>query len=205
MATGRPGAGEDMMAFIQIWMEESRRRDEESRRKEVAWREEMCRQRQEAEKWEERLLGKMQTQIEAVGRPVTVKARTDPLNLPRLTTESSLDTFISTFEAQLGLATIPESDWKLKLIGQLDEKYRMQVSDLISNLDTTYDELIGGLRKASGETSTSAMQRFFAAEPDLAKFTDTTKALRVVSQGRKNYRGYRNQKGGTHSYVQSSS
>ena len=58
----------------------------------------------------------------------------------------------------------------------------MQVSDLISNLDTTYEELIEGLRKASGETSTSAMQRFFAAEPDLAKFTDTTKALRVVSQ-----------------------
>ena len=182
METGRPGARGDMMAFMQIWMEESRRRDKASRRKEDAWREEMGRQRQEAEKREERLLGKMQAQIEAVGRPVTVKTRTDPLNLPRLTTESFLDTFISTFEAQLSLATIPESDWKLKLIGQLDEKYRVQVSDLVSNLDTTYDELIEGLRKASGETSTSAMQRFFAAEPDLAKFTDTTKALRVVSQ-----------------------
>ena len=74
MAAGRPGWGGDMMIFMQMWMEESRRRDEESRRKHEAWREEMCRQRQEAEKREERLLGKIQAQIEAVGRPVTVKA-----------------------------------------------------------------------------------------------------------------------------------
>ena len=188
-AISKPGGGGEMMTFMQMWREESKRRDDESRRreeesrkKEDAWRVELSRQREEAEKREERLLGKMQAQIEAVSRPVVARARTDPLNLPKLTVDSSLDTFISTFEAQLSLAGIPEAEWKLKLIGQLDEKYRTQVSDLIANLDTTYGELIDGVRRASGETSTSATQRFFAAEPDLTKFKDTTMALRVVGQ-----------------------
>ena len=98
----------------------------------------------------------MQAQIEVSSRPVTVKTRTNSLYLPRLMAESSLDTFISTFEAQLNMATVPESDWKLKLIGQLDEVHRVQVSDLIANLDASYEEVVEGLKKASGETSTSA-------------------------------------------------
>ena len=189
LLASKPGGGVDMVSLMQLWMEEGRRRDEENRRreeenrrKEDTWREEMCRQRQGAEKREERLLGKMQAQIEAVSRPVTCRPRVEPLNLPKLTAENSLDTFISTFEAQLSLAVVPKSEWKLKLIGQLDEQYRVQVSDLIENLDSTYDEMIEGLKKASGETSTFATQRFFAPEPDLTKFTDTTKALRVVGQ-----------------------
>ena len=198
----------DVASLMQMWMEESRRRDvdnrhkeeelrrredekkedlrrrederrEENRKKEDAWREEMARQRQDAEKREERLLGKMQAQIEATSRPTTMRSRVEALNLPKLTAESSLDTFISTFEAQLSLAAVSKTEWKLKLIGQ---KYRVQVSDLIENYDSTYDEMVEGLRKASCETSTSATQRFFASEPDLTKFTDTTKALRVVGQ-----------------------
>ena len=199
-ATSKPGGGGDMVAFMQMWMEESKRRDddnrrreeeqrrrdeerrEESRRKEDAWRAEMAKQREDADRREERLLGKMQAQIEAAGRPTPMRSRLEPLNLPKLTADSSLDTFISTFEAQLTLAVVSKTEWKLKLIGQLDEKYRVQVSDLIENYDSTYDEMIEGLRKASGETSTSATQRFFAPEPDLTKFSDTTKALRVVGQ-----------------------
>ena len=192
--------GVDVASLMQMWMEENRRRDdenrrreeeqrrrdderrEESRKKEDAWKEEMARQREDAEKREERLLGKVQAQIDAASRPTPMRSRLEPLNLPKLTADSSLDTFISTFEAQLTLAVVSKTEWKLKLIGQLDEKYRVQVSDLIENYDSTYDEMIEGLRKASGETSTSATQRFFAPEPDLIKFSDTTKALRVVGQ-----------------------
>ena len=133
------GAG-DMMAWMQMWMQESKRKEdewrEETQRKEEAWRVEMRLQRKDAREREdrakgreERLLEKMQAQIEASSRPVTVKTRKESLNLPRLMAESSLDTFISTFEAQLNMATVPESDWKLKLIGQLDKVHRVQVSD----------------------------------------------------------------------------
>ena len=58
----------------------------------------------------------------------------------------------------------------------------MQISDLIADPCSSYGDLVQGLRKANGETSSSASQRYFAAEPDLAKFDNTTKALRVVSQ-----------------------
>ena len=193
--------GSEIAALMQMWMEESRRRDddnrrreeeqrrrdeerrEDSKRKEDEWRLEMAKQREDAENREERLLGKLQAQIEAASRPIPTRSRQEPLNLPKLTTENSLDTFISTFEAQLSLAEVPKHDWKLKLIGQLDEQYRVQISDIIENLDSTYDEMVDGLRKASVETSTSATQRFFAPESaDLSKFTDTTKALRVVNQ-----------------------
>ena len=98
----------------------------------------------------------MQAQIEAASRLVTVKTRTESLNLPRLTADSSLETFISTFEAQLNMATVPDSEWKLKLIGQLDEVHRVQESDLIANLDSSYAEVIQGLKKGNGETSTSS-------------------------------------------------
>ena len=128
------------------------------------------------------MLAKMQAQIEASSRHVAIKTRTEPLNLPRLTADSYLDTFITAFEDQLTMATIPVSDWKLKLVGHLDEVHRVQISDLVANLDSSYDEVIEGLKKANGETSTSAAQRYFAAEPDPTKFTNTTKALRVVSQ-----------------------
>ena len=123
LLASKAGGGVDMVSLMQLWMEEGRRRDEEnrrreeeSRRKEDAWREEMHRQRQEAEKREERLLGKMQAQIEAVSRPVTCKPQAEQLNLPKLTAENSLDTFMSTFEAQLSLVVVPKSKWKLKLI-----------------------------------------------------------------------------------------
>ena len=171
-----------MLVWMQMWMEESKRKEE-------AWRGEMRLQREDAREREERaqgreerLIAKMQAQIEATSRPVTVKTRTESLNLPRLTADSSLDTFISTFEAQLNMATILESDWKLKLTGQLDEVHRVQISDLIANLDSFYDDIIQGLKKANVETSSSASQRYFAAEPDLSKFDNTTKALRVVSK-----------------------
>ena len=141
------------------------------------------REREErAKNREERLLEKMQAQIEAMTRPVTVKTCTESLNLPRLTAEGSLDTFISTFEAQLNMATVPETDWKLKLVGHLDECHRIQISHLISDLDSSYADIVQGLRKANGKTSSSDSQRYFSAEPDLSKFDNTTKALRKVSQ-----------------------
>ena len=162
---------------------------EESKRKDEAWSTEMKLQREDArdrekraKHREERLMEKMQAQIEATTRPVTVKTRTESLNLPRLTAESSLDTFISTFEAQLNMATVPETNWKLKVVGQLDECHRTQISDLISDLDSTYADIVQGLRNANGETSSSASQRYFSAEPDLSKSDNTTKVLRVVSQ-----------------------
>ena len=111
------GGGNDMLLMMQMWMEESKRKDE-------TWRTEMRMQREEAREREERakhreerLLEKMQAQIEATTRPMTVKTRTESLNLLRLTAESSLDTLIFTFEAQLNMATVPEIDWKLKLVG----------------------------------------------------------------------------------------
>ena len=79
----------------------------------------MAKQREDAENREERLLGKLQAQIEAASRPIPTRSRQEPLNLPKLTTENFFDTFISTFEAQLSLAEVPKHDWKLKLIGQL--------------------------------------------------------------------------------------
>ena len=171
----KSGEGNDMMVWMQMWMEESKRKDE-------AWRVEMRMQWEDVQGREDRLMAKMQAQIEATTTPVTVKTRTESLNLPRLTANSSLDTFISTFETQLNMATIPESDWKLKLVGQLDECHRVQISYLIADLDSSYTDIIQGLKKANGETSSSASQRYFAAEPDLSKFDNTTKALRVVSQ-----------------------
>ena len=49
-------------------------------------------------------------------------------------------------------------------------------------MGSNYDDIVQGLRKANGETISSDSQRYFAVEPDLAKFDNTTKALRVVSQ-----------------------
>ena len=136
------GGGNDMLLLMQMWMEESKRKDE-------TWRTEMRVQREEAREREERakhreeqLLEKMQAQIEAMTRPVTVKTRKESLNLPRLTAESSLDTFIATFEAQLNMATVPETDWKLKLVGQLDECHRTPISDLIGDLDSSYADIV---------------------------------------------------------------
>ena len=95
--------------------EEQRRRDkerrEESRRKEDAWRAEIAKQREDVDRREERLLRKMQAQIEAAGRPTPMRSRLEPLNLPKLTADSSLDTFISTFEAQLTLAVVSKTEW----------------------------------------------------------------------------------------------
>jgi len=114
------------------------------------------------------------------------RIRTEPLNLLRLTAESSLDTFIATFEAQLSIATVPEANWKLELIGQPDECHRTPIFDHISDTDSSYVDIIQGLRKASGETSSSIFKKYYSAEPDFSGFVDTTKALRVVSQWAKN-------------------
>ena len=132
------GGGNDMVLMMQMWMEESKRIDE-TWRTEVRLQREEAREREEkAKNREERLLDKMQAQIEVTTQPVTIKTRTESLNLPRLTAEGSLDTFISTFEDQLNMATVPETDWKLKLVGQLDECHRIRISDLISDLDSSY-------------------------------------------------------------------
>ena len=115
------GGGNDMLLLMQMWIEESKRKDETWRTEMRVQREEAREREERAKHREERLLEKMQAQIEATTRPVTVKTRKESLNLPRLTAESSLDTFVATFEAQLNMATVPETDWKLKLVGQLDE------------------------------------------------------------------------------------
>jgi len=67
-------------------------------------------------------------------------------------------------------------------VGQLDKEYKIIMADVISDPDSTYDDVVREHRKSDGETSFSAAIRYYMPEPDLTKFTDTRKALRVVGQ-----------------------
>ena len=86
---------------------------------------------------------RMQAQLDAASRPVAaVVVKPNIPNLPRLGPESSIDPFVSTFEAQLRLARIKEDQWKLLLIGQLDEVHRERLAESITDVDSSYEDLV---------------------------------------------------------------
>jgi len=115
-------------------------------------------------------------------RPESARIRIDPRFLPRLAADSSIDAFIDIFESQLSIVGVPEEEWKIQLIGQLDECHKLRVSKIMADRESTYEDLIQALRQASGETSQSAGQRYHAAEPDSSRFKDTATALKVTRQ-----------------------
>jgi len=99
-----------------------------------------------------------------------------------LTDEGNLEGFVQLFEAQLSMAEVPIEDWKAILVGQLDTTPRLKVAGLVADADSSYDDIVRALRKSDGETSMSAAQRYFSAEPDLSKFDDAQKCMGVISQ-----------------------
>jgi len=92
------------------------------------------------------------------------------------------DSFIKLFEAQMATQEVAMEDWKQVLIGQLDMEPSLIVADLVANGDSSYQDIVNGLRLPEGETSMSAAQRYFSAEPDLTRFKDVTQCVGVLSQ-----------------------
>jgi len=82
----------------------------------------------------------------------------------------------------MALQEVAMKDWKQVLIGQLDMKPSLRVSDLVANDDSSYQDIVIGLSFSEGETSMSATQRYFFAEPDLTRLKDIRQYVGVLSQ-----------------------
>jgi len=176
--------------MMQIFMDENKRKEEialaesrrwddlwlaESRRKEKQWRAEARERKAESQRRKEQ----MQQQITEATKPQPARVRVDTNMLLKLVSDTPVDFFVKILESRLSMAEVPEEQWKSILVGQLD---RIIMANVISDPDSIYDGMVREHRKGDGETSFSAARRYYMTEPDLTKFTDTRKALRVVGQ-----------------------
>jgi len=107
------------------------RRDEidRNRRKEELSRDEEHRRREE--RWQEQILA----QKEAVARPAPrFLPHFDKSSLLKLTKEcKDIESYFTVFEAQLAMEEVPMEEWKVLLIGQLDASHRLKVADLVAD------------------------------------------------------------------------
>ena len=159
--------------------EERVRREEDDRQR----REEERKRREEEREENRRIIQQLQEQVVAVRALVAaMPARPVIPNLPRLGAESSVDTFVTTFEAQLRLAGVGEDQWKLLLIGQLEEMHREKVAESIADTDSTYNDLITQLGRLDTETIASAEELLFDSEVNPDKIKTTVGALAKADQ-----------------------
>ena len=100
--------------------------------------------------------------------------------LPRLGPDSSQETFLTTFEAQLRGSGVPEDTWKYHLIGQLDDTHRAKLTDCMSEDVFTYEDLVERLGKVDSETAVSAAERYFTSEVDSTRIRNMAEALDVA-------------------------
>ena len=78
--------------------------------------------------------------------------------LPRLGPDSSLETFLTTFETQLRGSGVPEDTCKYHLIGQLDDTHRAKLTDCMGEDVFTYEDLVERLGRVDSETAVSAAE-----------------------------------------------
>ena len=194
-------AGFNMETFMKMMadMEEKRdRRREEERRKEREDREEQRRRDREKEETEreereqerkrdrereDRVIQQLQEQLGAANattRPIPEQTRMPIPTLPKLGPDTPLETFLTTFEAQLRGSGVPEDQWKYHLIGQIDDKHRTLLTDCMADDTFTYANLVERLDKLGGETSVSAAERYFAPEADGSRIKNATEAIDVT-------------------------
>jgi len=107
----------------------------------------------------------------------------DKSSLLKLTADcKDLEGYFTLFEAQLSMEEVPLEEWKALLIEQLDATHRLKVAELMADATSTYTDIVNALRVLGGDTGLSAAQRYFRTEPDLSRFQDVQKGLRVLSQ-----------------------
>jgi len=57
-------------------------------------------------------------------------------------------------------------DWKQILIGLLEFKPSARVADIVAGPNSTYHDIVRGLRVTEGETAKSAVQRYWTTDKD---------------------------------------
>jgi len=140
-------------------------------------------ERQRERKREDRQIEQFQAQLNTANggaRPVAECARIPTPSLPKLGPNSSLETFMTTFETQLRGSGVPEDTWKYHLIGQLDDSHRAKLTDCMNAEDFTYDDLVRRFGRLESETAVSAAERYFAPEADSSRMRSMTEALDVA-------------------------
>jgi len=133
--------------------------------------------RQREREREDRLVEQFHAQLNAASggaRPVAESARIPTPSLPKLSLNSSLETFLTTFETQLKGSSVPEDTWKYHLIGQLDDSHRAKLTDCMNAEDFTYNDVVRRLGRLESETAVSATQRYFAPEADGSRMRSMT-------------------------------
>ena len=160
-------------------LERERKRAEE---REAERERELERERRSKER-EDRLVEQLQAQLEVANggaRREAEPVRANIPTLPRLGPDSSLETFLTTFETQLKGSGVPEDTWKYHFIGQLDDTHRAKLTDCMGEDEFTYGDLVERLGRLDSETAVSAAECYFTSEVDSTRIRNMAEALDVA-------------------------
>jgi len=89
---------------------------------------------------------------------------TPPARLPTLQEGGDVEAFITNFETMLKVAEVPQRLWKRELITHIPMDAVARVSEIASDNDSTYDEVLCALRGSVALSFGSAAEDFFSGE-----------------------------------------